>query len=428
MPVSGDTSPFSSSTTSNWVAKAGGLPDRVRAIARAVQRKNPSWTLSHCIAVAVNAIKYSAATGDSKLPGRQNEHPDVVEAHAAAVGDWEAKKALSGSKGGKSTKTAHSPTDVLALATPFDSALHPRAAAGGATGGQFVPVGQAKDAAGAKAQKNAKAAGNYKTAMTSKDPAAFIAGLSPADLKALTAYAYSAHSSDPNVVKLRIALAARMGKLGFDVKKFGALGGGITATKKSTTKKSTAKKSTSSKKSSSSSSKLTSPNKPGMVGVTPDQISDAQWNKLLAMGYTGDPNDGKEALYVPPAVLAKVKATKTAQEHTSGLALATPLSDSQSGSSITVNDDSKSSGDTTARAGKFPAAKRKAMAAKGQCLPDLSFPIEDPSDVKAAVKAESLTTKDKGSVRAHIVKNAQRVGALGSVPPHWAAKKTAQGK
>lgn len=91
--VSGDTSPFSTSKTSNWVAKAGGLPGRVRAIARAVKRKNPEWTLSHCIAVALNAVKYSAATGDSKLPGRQNERASTVAAHGAAVAHWSAMKA-----------------------------------------------------------------------------------------------------------------------------------------------------------------------------------------------------------------------------------------------------------------------------------------------------------------------------------------------
>jgi hypothetical protein len=94
--VSGDTSPFSSSTTSNWVARRGGLPGRVRAIARAVKRKHPEWSLSHCIAVAINAVKYSAATGDSKLPGRQNEKASTVAAHSAAAAHWAAMKGKRG--------------------------------------------------------------------------------------------------------------------------------------------------------------------------------------------------------------------------------------------------------------------------------------------------------------------------------------------
>lgn len=111
LTVSGDTSPFSTSTTSNWVARAGGLPPRVRAIARAIHRKHPDWPLSRCIAVAINAVKYSAATGDSKLPGRQNEGADVVAAHAAAVAEWEAKRARA-----KATKLS-SDTPAVELAT-----------------------------------------------------------------------------------------------------------------------------------------------------------------------------------------------------------------------------------------------------------------------------------------------------------------------
>lgn len=83
------------------------MPPRVRAIARAVRRKNPGWPLSRCIAVAINAVKYSAATGDSKLPGRQNERPDTVAAHQAAAADWAAKKASA------HAHTAHASGAVL---------------------------------------------------------------------------------------------------------------------------------------------------------------------------------------------------------------------------------------------------------------------------------------------------------------------------
>jgi hypothetical protein len=115
--VSGDTSPFSSSTTSNWVARRGGLPGRVRAIARAVKRKHPEWSLSRCIAVAINAVKYSAATGDSKLPGRQNERPSTVAAHSAAAAHWEAMKGKRGKGGGKRKVNATAdPLDGVELA------------------------------------------------------------------------------------------------------------------------------------------------------------------------------------------------------------------------------------------------------------------------------------------------------------------------
>jgi hypothetical protein len=117
--VSGDTSPLSTSTTSNWVARRGGLPGRVRAIARAIKRRNPSWPLSRCIAVAINMVKWSAATGDVKgFPGRQNERPDTVAAHAAAAAHWEAMK---GSAGGP--RRSRSKAKALAAEIGLQAAL-----------------------------------------------------------------------------------------------------------------------------------------------------------------------------------------------------------------------------------------------------------------------------------------------------------------
>lgn len=49
--------PFSHSKTSNEVARKGGLPPAIRARARAIQRENPEWSLSRCIATAVSQYK-----------------------------------------------------------------------------------------------------------------------------------------------------------------------------------------------------------------------------------------------------------------------------------------------------------------------------------------------------------------------------------
>lgn len=84
--------PLNKSPKKNWVEKKGGLPGPVRARARALKKKHPEWTLSHCIAVAINAVKYSAATGDTKLPGRQNEKASTVAKHGAAAAKWAAMK------------------------------------------------------------------------------------------------------------------------------------------------------------------------------------------------------------------------------------------------------------------------------------------------------------------------------------------------
>lgn len=59
------------SPRSNWVEetekKTGkSLPPEVRARARALKKKNPSWSLSRCIAVAISQYKKEAAKGHAK--------------------------------------------------------------------------------------------------------------------------------------------------------------------------------------------------------------------------------------------------------------------------------------------------------------------------------------------------------------------------
>jgi hypothetical protein len=68
----------------NWVDQAGGLPRYIRMIAHALIRKG--MTPQHAIATAVNRVRKLAA-------GSTN--PKVKAAAAAAVAEWEAKKAKS---------------------------------------------------------------------------------------------------------------------------------------------------------------------------------------------------------------------------------------------------------------------------------------------------------------------------------------------
>lgn len=58
--------PFSSSKTSNEVARKGGLPPAVRARARALRRENPDWSLSRAIATAISQYKKERAAGHAK--------------------------------------------------------------------------------------------------------------------------------------------------------------------------------------------------------------------------------------------------------------------------------------------------------------------------------------------------------------------------
>lgn len=79
-----DTTPFSASTTDNWVARAGGLPLYIRAIAKALVRSGHSE--SAAIQIAVNRVKVWAAGGDNVTA--------ATRARAvAALAEWERKKA-----------------------------------------------------------------------------------------------------------------------------------------------------------------------------------------------------------------------------------------------------------------------------------------------------------------------------------------------
>jgi hypothetical protein len=77
-----DTSPFSASRTSNWVARAGGLPPYVRAIAHALMRKGMDE--SRAIAIAVSQVK--RGYGPKSKPNTKGQS-------ATATADWEAKRA-----------------------------------------------------------------------------------------------------------------------------------------------------------------------------------------------------------------------------------------------------------------------------------------------------------------------------------------------
>jgi hypothetical protein len=111
-----DTSPLGTSTKP-WIAKVGGLPLYIRAIAQALQRKGHSE--SSAIATAVATVKRWAAGGG-------NVSAETRARAAAAVAEWESKKAASHS-------LTAAPTPAIDLA--WDEAKHPR------KGGKFAPKG-----------------------------------------------------------------------------------------------------------------------------------------------------------------------------------------------------------------------------------------------------------------------------------------------
>lgn len=64
---------------------------------------------------------------------------------------------------------------------------------------------------------------------------------------------------------------------------------------------------------------------------------------------------------------------------------------------------------------------RKAMADKGQALPDGSYPIADEADLRNAIQAYGRA-KDKAAAKAHIMKRAVALGKEDLIPVSWVSK------
>lgn len=84
-----DDSPLSASTTDNWVARRGGLPPYVRAVARGIMKSGHATSESAAIEIAIGRIKDWAA-------GAGNVTEKTRAKAAAAVAHWEALKASAG--------------------------------------------------------------------------------------------------------------------------------------------------------------------------------------------------------------------------------------------------------------------------------------------------------------------------------------------
>jgi hypothetical protein len=231
----------------NWVDKAGGLPKYIREIAHALIRKGR--TESEAIRLAVGAVRNFAAGHD----GHGHKVSAKVQAAAsAALAEWEAKKAsgkatpnkgrhdmsntpAAPAKGKQPAKKKPAPQPApTGSSSGFDSAKHPRGAKGTPTGGRFVSIGKARDAQGAQAQKSKVGNEAYRHEIVASAAVRNkrLTRLNDAQLAALSRTAYSFKSNDPGVVKLRMAIAREMAKRGYDVKDFGAKGGGINSDKK----------------------------------------------------------------------------------------------------------------------------------------------------------------------------------------------------
>ena len=82
-------SPFSTSKTSNWVARVGGLPAYIQNVAKGIMKSGKAE--SSAIASAIAVCKRWASGGG-------NVSQEVQAAAAKAIAQWEAKKAASHAK------------------------------------------------------------------------------------------------------------------------------------------------------------------------------------------------------------------------------------------------------------------------------------------------------------------------------------------
>ena len=66
----------------------------------------------------------------------------------------------------------------------------------------------------------------------------------------------------------------------------------------------------------------------------------------------------------------------------------------------------------------FKTKERKALAKRGQAMPDGSFPIKTQQDLKNAIRLHGHA-KDKEAAKAHIVKRAKALGLTDALPDDW---------
>lgn len=236
----------------NWVDKSGGLPSYIERIAKHLHYEK-GMEISRAIAVAVNTVKRWAAGGTVTEHGTTKTITAKTQAQAAAaVAQWEAKKAASHShanRGGKSLELAtysEAQLNSYYKAPPPKSSTQKKksgtAPAAPASGKKKVvrtaagasrykvpigsEIGSARNANAAKAQQNTAATDRYKAVVGAKDRDAQVKALGNDDLGQLSQVAFSFKSSDPNVVALRNSVIAQMRARGMNPSQYGYLGGG----------------------------------------------------------------------------------------------------------------------------------------------------------------------------------------------------------
>lgn len=90
-----DESPFSTSTTSNWVARVGGLPPYIRGVTRGLMKNGHPFQDALQIAIGV---MHTWARGGPTFGHKSHATPATMAKAASALAQWEAMKAAAHSK------------------------------------------------------------------------------------------------------------------------------------------------------------------------------------------------------------------------------------------------------------------------------------------------------------------------------------------
>lgn len=77
----------------NWVEQQGGLPRKIKSVAKHLQAKGMGESQS--IATAVNVARKACASGDTNWPGKQQINPKSKAEYCAAIARWEQMKAAA---------------------------------------------------------------------------------------------------------------------------------------------------------------------------------------------------------------------------------------------------------------------------------------------------------------------------------------------
>lgn len=117
--------PWSTSKTSNWVARGGGLPDYIQHVSHGIKRSNPALSTSEAIARAIGVVKDWARGG-------KHVDAETRAAAAKAVAEWEAlkakqhaKSAAKGAKAATEAATEDGHRKLLAAASRMAHVLAP---------------------------------------------------------------------------------------------------------------------------------------------------------------------------------------------------------------------------------------------------------------------------------------------------------------